>query len=144
MGYYSNVELDVDSFRPLGAEAEQALIVLLDYPNEGTRQVVRLFLAQWPSPDGRRRIRADFDRAIQAGQAPRSYDVAALAAAGETVVEPLVDLALKHPDEIEELVPSHERGPADDQLRAALSRETDPERIAALKIIAAQLCHCSE
>jgi hypothetical protein len=144
LGYYSDVVLDVESFRPLGADAEQALISLLDYPNDATRQVVRQFLVEWPSADGRRRIRADLNRAVDAGQAPQSYDLAALALAGEPIVEPLVDLALKHPDAIEELVPSHDRGPLDEQLCTALSRETDPERIAALKRIAAQLCHCSE
>ena len=144
LGYYSDVQLDVESFRPLGAEAEQALISLLDYPNEGTRQVVRLFLVQWPSADGRRRIRADFDRAIDAGHAPQSYDVAALALAGEPIAEPLVELALKHPDEIEALEASHERGPVDEQIRAALSGETDRDRIAVLKKIAKQVCSCSE
>lgn len=100
LGYYSDVQLDLESFRPLGADAEQALISLLDYPNEGTRQLVRLFLVQWPSTEGRRRIRADFDRAIGAGHAPQSYDLAALAVAGEPIVEPLVALALNHPDGI--------------------------------------------
>jgi hypothetical protein len=144
LGYYSDVQLDLESFRPLGADAEQALISLLDYPNEGTRQLVRLFLVQWPSAEGRRRIRADFDQAIGAGHAPQSYDLAALAMAGEPIVEPLVNLALNHPDEIEDLGASHERGPVDDQLAAALSRETDPDRIAVLKKIARQLCGCSE
>jgi hypothetical protein len=144
LGYYSNIELDVDSFRPLGGEAEQALIGLLDYPNEATRQVVRLFLAQWPSVDGRRRIRADFDRAIEAGRAPLAYDAAALAVAGELIVDSLVDLALKHPDQIEDLGSSHEWGLVEVQIRAALSRETNPDRTAALRKIAAQMCSCSE
>ncbi|MFN8090898.1 MAG: hypothetical protein U0599_01475 [Vicinamibacteria bacterium] len=143
LGYYSSVDLDVDSFRPLGAEAEQALIGLLDYPNEGTRRAVRLFLAEWPSMDGRRRMRADFDRAIEVGQAPRSYDLEALAVAGESIVDPLVDLALKHPDAIEDLAGSDgEEGPLDAQIRAALSRETDPDRAAALRRIEARLCRC--
>jgi hypothetical protein len=144
LGYYSDVELDIESFRPLGADAEEALISLLDYPNEGTRQLVRLFLVQWPSAEGRRRIRADFDRAIAAGHAAQSYDLAALASAGEPIVEPLVNLAMKHPEEIEDLGASHERGPLDDQIGAALSRETDPARIAVLKKIAGRLCGCSE
>jgi len=138
------VQLEVESFRPLGADAELALVSLLDYPNEGTRQVVRMFLVQWPSADGRRRIRADFDRAVEAGQAPRSYDLAALALAGEPVVEPLVELALKHPDAIEEPQTTHESGPVDEQIRATLLRETDPDRVAVLKKIAKQVCSCSE
>jgi hypothetical protein len=100
---------------------------------------VRLFLAQWPSADGRRRIRADFDKAIEAGHAPRLYDLAALAVAGEPIVEPLVELALKHPDQIDQLESSHEEGPLDEQVRRALARETNPDRRAALERIASRL-----
>ena len=38
----------------------------------------------------------------------------------------------------------HESGPVDEQIRAALLRETDPDRTAVLKKIAKHVCSCSE
>jgi hypothetical protein len=142
LGFYSNVHLEIESFRPLGLDAEQALLGLLDYPNQGTRETARELLVQWPSTEGRRRIRADFDRAIEAGQPPQSYDMEALALAGESLVEPLVKLAIEHPDAVEGLAGSGDESPLAQQLRSALAQETDPNRKAVLKKLVAEICPC--
>jgi hypothetical protein len=142
LGFYSDVELDVESFRPLGAEAEQALLSLLDYPNTGTRDTVRRFLVQWPSSEGRRLIRAEFDEAIQAGRAPESYNLNALALTGEDLVEPLRNLGTEHPDAIGSLAPSYGESPLSEQLRRALAKESDPDRARTLSKLIKQICSC--
>jgi hypothetical protein len=144
LGFYSHVSLDVGSFRPLGADAEEALLGLLDYPNEGTQEAVRRFLVEWPSAEGRRRIRAELDDAVAAGRAPRTDTLGAVALGGEDVTEPLLRLASERPDAVDELRPEHTAGPLTKQLRDALARESDPARRRALEKLSARLCACED
>jgi len=44
---------DLGSCRLLGGDAELALLPLLEYPNEGTRPMVRVLLVQRPSEERR-------------------------------------------------------------------------------------------
>jgi hypothetical protein len=142
LGYYSRIALDVDSFRPLGADAERALLALLDYPNQSTREVVRQLLVEWPSDEGRRRIRGELDEAVAAGRAPGTATLGALAGGGEDVTAALVTLATAHPEAVGDLTPEHGAGPLTLQLRAAIARETDAGRRRTLEKLASRLCGC--
>lgn len=140
LGYYSHIDLEIESFRPLGADAEQALLALLDYPNASTREVVRRFLVQWPSGEGRRRMRAEFDDATASGRAPDGFTVSALALAGEELVEPLLELVAEHPETMEALRIEPAEPALGEQLRRAAAKETDPARIQLLKELIRRLC----
>jgi hypothetical protein len=144
LGFYSDVDLEIGSFRPLGSDAEQALLSLLDYPNSGTRQLVRRFLIQWPSTEGRRRIRAELDEAIESGRTPQGYTLGALALAGEELVEPLLRLASEHPETIETLFVEQTEDALTEQLRRALAKESDPARARTLGKLIQQLCSCED
>jgi hypothetical protein len=142
LGFYSRVTLEIESFRPLGGEAEQALLALLDYPNRSTREAVRQLLVEWPSAEGRRRLRGELDEAVASGRAPETGTLAALALAGEDVTPSLVKLASAHPEAVDELTPEYTAGPLTRQLEDALARETEPGRRRLLGTVAARLCGC--
>jgi hypothetical protein len=133
LGSYSDIQLDVASFRPIGADAEQMLLSLLDYPNRGTREAVSLFLMQWPSEEGRRRIWAEFRGAVDAGRAPESFTLDSLAAVGEDVAQPLVTLALEHPEALDDLGSDGADDAIAAQLREQLAKESEPSRVLAVR-----------
>jgi hypothetical protein len=141
LGTYSWIQLDAGSFRPYGAEAEEALLSLMDYPNRGTQRAVRTLLAELESLEGVQQMRRELERALESGRLPAPGTLSALVRAGDDVVPKLVDLALASPGSLESLSLGESDERLADQIEATLMQESDPVRARILVRLLRAVCY---
>jgi uroporphyrinogen-III decarboxylase len=118
--------------------AEQRLLSIMDYPNEGTRSLARILLAELGSQEGLRILKAEFAAAIAKKEMPSESALAALLRAGFDVVPGLTDLAMAAPDAVSEV--SEVAEPLLPLLEKAILAETVPARLKAEVLLLRQGC----
>ncbi|MBX7183619.1 MAG: hypothetical protein K1Y01_00600 [Vicinamibacteria bacterium] len=138
LGSYSWIQIDAGSLRPYGALAEQRLLSIMDYPNEGTRGMARILLADLGSQEGLRILKTEFAAAIEKKEMPSESTLAALLRAGFDVVPGLTDLAIAAPDAVSEV--SEIAEPLIPFLEKAIVAEKVPARLKAEVLLLRQAC----
>lgn len=138
LGMYSWIQIDAGSLRPYGALAEQRLLSIMDYPNEGTRALARILLADLGSQEGLRILNSEFTAAIAKKEMPSENTLAALLRAGHDVVPGLTDLALAAPEAVSEV--SEIADTLLPLLEKAILAEKVAERLKAQVLLLRQAC----
>jgi len=138
LGSYSWIQIDAGSLRPYGAQAEQRLLSIMDYPNEGTRALARILLVDLGSEEGLRILKNEFAAAIARKEMPSEKTLVALLRAGHDVVPGLTDLAMTAPDSVSGV--SEIAEPLIPLLEKAILAERVPARLKAEVLLLRQGC----